>query len=153
MTRAVAPDEERIDHGATGPAMGRRPSRELETIKAGVTVMAYSDAHLIDRMNACGQLTDRQYAAAKRVIEQHDDAGFQPRLCAAYAPRGWANGHDDEEEESAGITRFRKLLGGVGEQSAWLLHSLCLEQHPGLRFLPMTQELLLLLAAKWGIEG
>ena len=162
MIRAAPDAEDRIDHGATGPAMEARPSRLVETIQAGVTRKEMQGAHLVDRMHAASQLSDRQYAAALRVLDMHSDAGFEPKLCGSYAPRGWAAGHDDDDAERAGITRFRQLLAGkdqdgkprpwFGEQSAWLLHSMCLEQHPGVRFLPLMQKLLSALASEWGIE-
>ena len=149
---ALAQQAERPDHGTGAQAHAARPTRIIETILAGVTTRVYDDAVLCDRMARAGQFSDRQHAAALRVIEMHDAAGFEPKLAGSYAPRGWSAGHDDDTEESAAITRFRETLGACSVAGAWLLHGLCLGEHPGVARLASLQNTLELLAKHWGIE-
>ena len=150
----------RIDHGTRGPASRARPQRLVETSQAGVQQRVMDDCHVIDRMRNCAQLSDRQHAAAVIVVTMHDEAGFEPRQCAGYAPRGWSGGHDDESEEAGAITRFRQLMNGtprdgvrqtyVSPAAAWGLHALCLGEHPTMRYLGSLQATLTDLAKRWG---
>ena len=153
---AVAPREPsagtRVDHGARGMANRARPQHLQETPQAGVFRKAMEDAHLIDRLRNVSQLSDRQHAAAVIVATMHDEAGFEPKVVAAYAPRGWSGGHDEDTEEQTATTRFRHLLGDCSEASAWLLHQMCLGQHPTLHRLGSLQAALDDLAKKWGIS-
>jgi hypothetical protein len=150
------------DFGAAGPAAARRPSLkiEVEGVAKGsaspgdvVTVLRYLDTALHDRMYACGQLSTRQRATAARVARMHEEAGFEPRTSASYAPRGWLHGHNDDDQEAEAVIEFRRLLGGCSEVHAWLLHGLCLGQHPGTWRLTTLQAALDDLARQWGIEG
>ena len=140
----------RVDHGARGPANRVRPQRNVETIQAGVTAKLYEDAHLIDRLRAASQIGDRQHAAAVLVLGLHEDAGFEPGVCAGYTPAGFGRGHDDESDEHPAVKHFRDLLGGVSSDSAWLLHSMCLGQHPGVSGLGALQAVLDDLVKRWG---
>ena len=143
---------ERPDHGTHTPAQSARPQRIIETIRAGVMCRVYDDATLADRMRRAGQLSDRQHAAAVRVIELHDEAGFEPAVAGSYAPRGWSSGHDDDSAEAAAIGRFRQALGFNSPAAAWILHGLCLGQHPGVSKLGSLQAALSDLAKHWGME-
>jgi len=138
------------DHGTMGMAMTQRPARLLETIAAGVTVKEMSDTHLIDRMLRVRHLTQVQHQAAVRVLELHDQAGFEPRVVAGYSPRGWSGGHDDCLEEDPAIGRFRRLLGNCTRGAGDILHGLCLEVHPGRARLGTLQAVLQDLAKHWG---
>jgi len=149
---ALAQQAERPDHGTGAQAHASRPTRIIETIQAGVTTRVYDDAVLCDRMARAGQFSDRQHAAALRVVELHDAAGFEPKLSGSYTPPGWASGHDDDAEESAAITWFRETLGACSVAGAWLLHGMCLGQHPGTGRLATLQNTLELLAKHWGID-
>ena len=140
---------ERPDHGTLTPAQAARPQRIIETIAAGITRRVYDDATLADRMLRAGQLSDRQHQAAVKVLELHDEAGFEPRVAGSYAPRGWSSGHDDDSSEAAAIGRFRKLLGHNSPAAAWILHGMCLEQHPGVSKLASLQAALNDLANHW----
>ena len=152
QTRAAKLTAERPDHGTLTPAQAVRPQRIIETIAAGVTRRVYDDATLADRMHRAGQLSDRQHDAALRVLELHDEAGFEPKLAGSYAPRGWSSGHDDDTEEAAAIGRFRQALGWNSPAAAWILHGMCLGQHPGVSKLGSLQAALSDLAKHWGIE-
>ena len=149
---ALAQQAERPDHGTGAQAHAARPSRIIETIQAGVTQRVYDDAVLCDRMARAGQLSDSQHAAALRVLEMHDAAGFEPKVAGSYAPRGWASGHDDDAEESAVVTRFRETLGACSVAGAWLLHGMALGEHPGVARLASLQATLSDLAKHWGID-
>jgi hypothetical protein len=149
---AAGPDPA-IDHGTRGPAMLPRPFKINETIRAGVTVREYLDAHLVDRMYHAAQLSDDQYEVAKRVVELHEAAGFEPSVTPGYAPPGWHRGHDDDEPEAKAITKFRELLGSCSVAAAWVLHDMCLGRHPGVRFLEVLQTTLDDLAKGWGISA
>ena len=152
QARAAKLTSERPDHGTLTPAQAARPQRIIETIAAGVTRRVYDDATLADRMHRAGQLSDKQHDAALRVLELHDEAGFEPKLAGSYAPRGWSNGHDDDSEEAAAIGRFRQALGWNSPAAAWILHGLCLGQHPGVSRLGSLQAALSDMAKHWGIE-
>ena len=152
QARAAKLAAERPDHGTLTPAQAARPQRIIETIVAGVTRRVYDDATLADRMHRAGQLSDKQHDAALRVLELHDEAGFEPKLAGSYAPRGWSSGHDDDTEEAAAIGRFRQALGWNSPAAAWILHGMCLGQHPGVSKLGSLQAALSDLAKHWGIE-
>lgn len=141
-----------VDKGANGMAYRMRPFGIVQRDDHRLFYNGYQDAHLIDRMLDCRQLTKLQHAAAQRVLEMHADAGFEPKVCGGYAPIGWATGHDDDLEEIAAITRFRKLLGASSEAAAMLLHALCLEQHPGTARLASLWAALDDLVKRWGME-
>ena len=149
--RAADAQALRPDHGTHTPAQAARSNSSIETTAAGVTRRVYDDALLIDRMRRVGQLSDRLHAAALRVAELHAEAGFEPRQAASYAPHGWGRGHDDDTAEHAAVTRFRATLGGCTMDGAWVLHGLCLGQHPGIRRLEAAQMALANLAVLWGI--
>ena len=150
----------RVDHGARGPANRARPQRYIETIRAGVKQLQYDDPHPIDVWHRCAQLSDGQHAAAVIVLTMHDEAGFEPNVASGYAPSGFGRGHDDETAENAATTRFRELLNGkvkagkrvtiISPGSAFLLHGMCLGQHPGVSKLGSLQAALSDLAKAWG---
>ena len=154
--RVVAvPDGERVDHGARGPANQARPHRLLETIAAGVQLRQYGDCHLIDRMHTARQISDREYAAASIAAIMHDEAGFQPNTTAGYTPAGARTNHSDDLDEAVCVTRFRALLAGNGggelsPVGAWLVHGLCLGQHPGPQRIGTLRCALSGLARRWG---
>ncbi len=151
MKKRHLPTDPVIDYGSRGAAYRSRPSSIRETIQAGVTYRAYSDAHLIDRMHQRAQLSDLQYEAAQRVIELHNAAGFEPNTTSGYVPPGWNKGHDDDEQEAAAITRFRFLLGSRSAAAAGILHGMCLEQHPGTGRLATLRASLDDLVKQWGL--
>ena len=153
------------DHGTalpSGCAAHARPSRLINTegeyrgsIADGHTVARrYQDSHLIDRLWRAGQIYDRHYEAALRVLQMHDESCFEPRTVGSYAPHGWLRGHDDDSEENAAITRFPQLLGNkaLGDR-AWLLHSLCLGDFPSGKKLQATRAVLGELADEWKMTG
>ena len=142
---------ERVDHGARGLANRARPQRLVETIKAGVMCRGMGDTHLIDRLLSFHALTSGQHAAAVKVLALHDDAGFEPRVAASYAPAGWGRGHDDNQDEAVAVTRFRQLLGQSSEEQAWLLHAMCVGDAPGPRGLGVLRAALDRLADRWGL--
>ena len=142
---------ERVDHGARGPANQARPQRMIETMQAGVTCREFRDTHLVDRLLAAGQVSAVQHAAALRVLDMHDQSGFEPRVAASYAPSGWRRGHDDEQDEAVAVTRFRDLLGQSTEEQAWVLHAMALGDAPGPRGLGVLRSALDRLADRWGI--
>ena len=142
---------ERVDHGARGPANQARPQRMIETMQAGVTCREFRDTHLVDRLLAAGQMSAVQHAAALRVLDMHDQSGFEPRVAASYAPAGWRRGHDDEQDEAVAVTRFRDLLGQSTEEQAWVLHAMCLGDAPGPRGLGVLRAALDRLAERWGL--
>lgn len=153
--RVVAvPDAERVDHGARGPANQARPARLIETISAGVRLRCFGDVHLIDKMLAAKQLTDREFKAAEIAAYLHDEANFEPSTTAGYDPAG-GRSHVDETDEPMSVTRFRKLLAGNGggelsPVGAWLLHGLMLGQHPGPQRIGTLRCALSGLAKRWG---
>ena len=150
QTRAAEQTADRPDHGTHTPAQAARPQRTIETIAAGVTRRVYDDATLADRMHRAGQLSDRQHAAAYRMMELHDKARMHPRQCGSYSPRGWHRGHTTDTPEASPVTRFRNALGSCTIAGAWLLHGLALDQHPGIYCLPILQRTLDELADDWG---
>ena len=131
--------------------MQARPQRMVGTIRAGVQCRQLQDTHLIDRLLTAGQLTAGQHEAALKVLLLHDDAGFEPRQIASYAPRGFAGGHEDDLDEHGATTRFRGLLGDVPDGSAWVLHGMCLGDAPGPRGMGLLVRVLDRLAERWGL--
>ena len=152
QARAAKLAADQPDHGTRTPAQAARPQRTIETIRAGIRCQVYDDATLADRMHNAGQLSDKQHYAADRVMELHAEAGFEPAVAGSYAPRGWSSGHDDDTEEAAAIGRFRQALGWNSPAAAWILHGMCLGQHPGVSKLGSLQAALSDLAKHWGIE-
>ena len=142
---------DRVDHGARGPANQARPQRMIETIQAGVMCKEFCDTHMVDRLLAAGQVSAGQHAAALRVLDMHDQSGFEPRVAASYAPAGWRRSHDDEQDEAVAVTRFRNLLGQATEAQAWTLHAMCLGDPPGPRGLGILRSALDRLAERWGL--
>lgn len=125
------------DRGTLGKAMRARPEPNyLPSDMPGYAAVAYSDAHLIDRMWHRGQMTDMQHHAAQRVYGLFRQAGLEPRTCSPPGERRdpTVEVEDHTAEAHAVWVRFlrRRELAG---QKADLLVSLCLERHPGVRWL------------------
>lgn len=85
------------------------------------------------------------------MVLLHAEAGFEPKQSGSYAPSGWNTGHDDDTAEAAAITEFRRLLGGCVPGQAWILHEMCLGQHPGTWRLATLQAALDDLARRWKV--
>lgn len=146
--------------GTAGGALALRPSSPEQVAtgdrrrgKEAAYTVRYADAHLIDRMWQRGQFSDRQYEAACRVAEMHDMAGLGPKQVGGYAPSGWSRDSGlDEADEPPAVRRFRKMLGECSPAYAWWLHAMCLEQHPGVRWLATLHAALDFLADQWKID-
>ena len=140
----------RVDLGASGQAQRVRPHRITETIVAGVFRRTMLDGHLIDRLLTAKTLTPGQHEAAERVLAMHDEAGFEPRQVAGYAPFGSGAGHADDQVELRAITKFRQLLTRATDEEAWALHALVLGDMPSARGLAFLRRVLDRLADRWG---
>lgn len=155
----VTPDAR--DLGPTGPAAMRRPAT-METIEGKargsvatdrIEVKRHTDAHLFDRLHNAGQIWDRLWEAAHKVLEMWGESGLEPKQSGSYAPRGWNHGHDDESDDyDTAMEQFRRLLGGCSVAHANILHAACLGEHPGIRRLATLQAALGDLADLWGIR-
>ncbi|WP_424138653.1 hypothetical protein [Roseomonas chloroacetimidivorans] len=125
------------DRGTEGPAMVDRGAPErLPSDMPGYAAMAYRDVHLIDRMWDRGQMTDDQHQQALRVYGLFRRAGLEPRTCSPPGERRdpTVEADDATDEARASWTRFLKRREIAG-QKAELLIAMCLQQHPGVRWL------------------
>lgn len=137
------------DKGADGPGARSRPHRTV-TIegKSGgsghaptirIDVLRYSE-DLHDRLLACGQISDRQHAAASRLLALWTSAGLTPRVSARVDMVGDPGDHvppfdhDDTHHERTEETprdRYRRLMRAFPGQPGALLDTMMCGQHPG----------------------
>lgn len=136
------------DRGADGPAALCRPCRPVETAVAGVMATQTMDGHLIDRLHRYGQINDRQYSAALRILEMCDAAGLGIKGTAGYGRQG-GNGMSDTMDAARG--RWNNAMRLLGSHKADLVFSVCHERHPGVKWLATVQASFDVLANHWGI--
>jgi hypothetical protein len=118
-----------------------------------VEARRYEDAHLIDRMHHCSQLSDRQHEAAQKLLEMWVAAGLTSRGVAAYG-EPVASGRPvlDDDDQPTAADRYRRFMRRQPEHFARLFESTLLGQHPGIRWLATLQAGLDRLADEWMME-
>jgi hypothetical protein len=163
MARNTPAPRDAADRGSTGRAQQVRP-RGMVTVALPVEVttgttrlqradvLRYDDAHLIDRMHALAQLTDRQHENACAFLAMWEAAHVMPRVTARFvaAPPGRETGRDPDAATPADMMRY--TLRQLGQHRAALLVGLCMGDHPGVQWLATAQAALDMLdglKAKW----
>ena len=163
MARAPTRPRDAADRGSTGRAQQARP-RGMVTVAlpvevtAGTTrlqradVLRYDDAHLVERMHARAQLSDRQHENACAFLALWTASHVTPRVTARFsdAPPGRELGSDPDAATPADL--MRHTLRRLGQHRAALLVGLCVGDHPGVQWLATLQSALDMLdglQARW----
>lgn len=145
------------DYGADGLAALSRTSRMVSvegrargSAAPGERVMVRRVLSTVyDRMHHAGQLSDRQFVAARRLGALFWASRLGAQCSARYdRSTGRALTDGDETAEDAYHATMRQLCTAYQLR----LQSLLDDNHPGLRFLPSLQSALERLADMWGIE-
>lgn len=147
-----------FDNGARGMAMQARDVK-IEPIATGsVSIgrergerLRYTDEHLIDRMHAAAQLSNRQHESAHKLLEMFVAAGHAAsRTCRYGAIPEWHNGGGDIDRPTARDV-YRKFAKHYHGHQFSILEGMMQERHPGVRWLATAQEALERLADDWRI--